>query len=172
MRNVKSAAGATLLEILVAMIIIGLVATGLITAFIFSRRMTWRSGTELSVANLAQQTAEILRTAGQVAPPPAGQLSLAPGVYSDQNMQNSPAPAANQLAALNFPADFTRFQTNNGVAGATVALANHGDGRLVVVENAGQDLDGDGQSGVSFDGGATTALRRVRVRVKWTSPTT
>lgn len=179
MRRNRTASGATLLEILVAMLVIGLVSTGIVTAFIFSRRVTWRSGTELSGANLVQETAEILRTAGQVAPPPAGELSLAPGVYSDQNMQNSPAPAANRLAALNFPNDpldpansFSRFQTNPGVAGATVAAANHGDGRLVIVEDAGQNFDGDGQSGISFDGGTTTALRRVRIRIKWTSPTT
>lgn len=167
MQRNRSAAGATLLEILVAMLIIGLVATGLITAFIFSRRMTWRSGTELSGANLVQETVEALRG-------PLNGLTLAPGIYADENMLNPPAGVnAPRIAGLNFPADFRRFQDPaSGVAGATVAAADHGDGRLVVVENAGQNFDGDGRSGVSFDNGATTALRRVRVRVKWTSPTT
>lgn len=177
MQRNRSAAGATLLEILVAMLVVGLVATGLITAFVFSRRMTWRSNTELSAAGLVIETTEALRNAV------ANSLSLTPGIYSDARMLNSPAPndAAHRLTALNFPGipndpdvvlrDFTRFQTDGGVAGATVAAANHGDGRLVVIENAGDNFDGDGQSGISFDGGATTALRRVRVRIKWTSPT-
>lgn len=192
-------AGTTLLEILVAMLIIGLVSTGLITAFIFGRRMTLRSGTELSGANLVQETAEILRTAGQLALPPAGELSLAPGVYVDQRMRNehptrpnTPAfnfPAsATSLAALNLPDDFARFQSDPGT-GTSVALANHGDGRVVVVENAPVDtdvplngiqadeldlvdLDRDGRAGLDFNNDGTTELRRVRVRVKWTSPTT
>ncbi|MDO8729997.1 MAG: type II secretion system protein [Candidatus Omnitrophota bacterium] len=174
MRRNRTASGATLLEILVAMLIIGLVSTGLITAFIFGRRMTLRSGTELSGANLVQETTEILRTAGQAALPPAGELTLAPGVYVDENMDddgsNIPAGAV-LLSGLNLPADFQRFLTDPGT-GTSVAAANHGDGRLVIVEDAGDDFDGDGQGGISFDGGATTALRRVRVRVKWTSPTT
>ena len=168
-------AGATLLEILVAMIVIGFVATGIITAYIFSRRVTWRSGTELSGASLVNETAETLRAA--VGGPLANGLTLAPGVYVDSHMLHPPAGAVTLPVGgdgpnpLDFPGDFLRFQTDPGVAGSTVAAANHGDGRLVVVEDASADLDGDGQRGLSFDGGATTALRRVRVRVKWTSPT-
>ena len=163
-------AGATLLEILVAMLVIGLVATGIITAFIFSRRMTWRSGTELSSSGLVTETAEALR--GAVGGALANGLSLAPGVYADQNMQNRPA-GATPIAGLNLPADFqARFQTDPGTGGSTVAAANHGDGRLVVVEE-GADLDGDGQTGldVSAPADGVVDLRRVRVRLKWTSPT-
>ncbi len=176
MQRSRAAVGATLLEILVAMLIIGLVATGIITAFIFSRRMTWRSGTELSGSWLVTETAEALRA------PLANGLSLTPGIYVDQRMANAGpfagvppafnAPAgANPIAGLNLPTDFrTRFQTNVGAAG-TVAAASHGDGRLVVVED-GVDLDGDGQAGVDVSNppDGIIDLRRVRVRVKWTSP--
>ena len=170
-QNRRGAAGTTLLEILVAMLVIGLVATGIITAFIFSRRMTLRSGTELSGSTLVTEVAESLR--GAVSGPTASGLTLAPGIYVDQNMQNPPAAggfAATPLAVLNLPADFQRFQSSSGTAGSTVASADHGDGRLVVVENLGQDLDGDGQTGLDLNGDGVTDLRRVRIRVKWTSP--
>ena len=174
MRRLRMETGATLLEILVAMLVIGLVATGIVTAFIFSRRVTWRSSTELSGSGFVTETAEALRSA---VVPLANGLSLTPGIYVDQNMQNPPA-GATAIAGLNFPNEFqTRFQTDPGTGpnlGDTDGdlEPDHGDGRVVVVENAGQDLDGDGAGGVSFDGGVTTALRRVRIRVKWTSPTT
>ena len=166
MQRTKGVIGATLLEILVAMLVIGLVATGIITAFIFSRRVTWRSGTELSSSGLVTEVAEGLR--GAISGPTPNGLTLQPGIYVDQNMQNAPATST-PLAVLNFPADFLRFQTNAGTAGSTVALNNHGDGRVVVVEGT-QDLDGDGLYGIDFDGDGQVDLRRVRVRVKWTSP--
>jgi len=171
MRRTRTIAGTTLLEILVAMLVIGLVATGIVTSFIFSRRVTWRSGTELSSSSLVTEVAEGLR--GAIGGDLPNGLSLAPGVYVDEHMGtgggNVPAGAI-AIAGLNLPADFQRFLTNTGSAGATVAAANHADGRMVIVENAGEDRDGDGQGGISFDGGVTTALRRVRIRIKWTSP--
>lgn len=177
----QRSAGATLLEILVAMLIIGLVATGIITAFIFSRRVSWRSGTELSGSSLVTEVAENLRSA--VAAPLANGLSLNPGIYVDEGMNddggNVPAGAV-EVPGLNLPNDFQRFLTSPGSAGATVAAGNHADGRLVVVERADEngngiadeDLDGDGQVGLDLDGNGTTDLRRVRIRVKWTTPTT
>ncbi len=172
-QNKRGMAGATLLEILVAMLVIGLVSTGIVTAFIFSRKVTWRSSNELSGAGLVNETAEALR--GAVGATMANGLSLTPGIYSNATMQNSPAPndAAHRLAALNPPADFQRFLTDAGTAGGTVAAVNHGDGRLVVVEGA-VDLDGDGATGldVSDPPDGIIDLRRVRIRMKWTSPTT
>ena len=162
----KSASGATLLEILMAMVVIGLVAGGMLTAFVFSRRITWRSGTELSGAGLINETADGLRAA--ISGGGGGGLSLVPGVYVDQNMVNPPTGATTQ-AALNFPNDFLRFQTDPGT-GTTIIPATHGDGRLVVVEDL-VDRDGDTLSGLDFDGDGQADLRRVRVRVKWTSPT-
>ena len=182
MRRAKSIAGATLLEILVAMLVIGLVATGIITAFVFSRRVTWRSSTELSGSGFTVEVTESLRRAinAPQATLPNNGLSLKPGVYVDQNMQNPPA-GATAIQGLNFPPDFqAKFQKDTGTAGATVAAANHGDGRMVIVEKADEngngiadeDLDGDGQIGLDFNGDQKTDLERVRVRIKWTSPTT
>jgi len=184
-QDARGMAGVTLLEILVAMLIVGLVATGIVISFIFSRRMTWRSSTELSSAGLVTEVAENLRGAVGVGALANG-LSLQPGIYSNAGMQNSPAPndLDHRLAVLDLPPDFQRFLTNNGT-GPNIGDQNndgqpdHGDGRLVVVEDADHpaavppttaaDLDGDGQKGVSFDG-RTTALRRVRIRIKWTPP--
>ena len=186
-QDARSVAGVTLLEILVAMLVIGLVATGIITAFIFNRRVTWRSGTELFGSGLVTEVAENLR--GAVAGPLSNGLSLDPGIYADQNMPNPPAGVSNpRIAGLNFPDDFRRFQDPaSGVAGATVAAANHGDGRVLVVEDAPVDAnnngvddpgeialvdkDGDGLAGLDLDRNGTTDLRRVRIRMKWTSPT-
>ena len=178
MQKGRSVAGTTLLEILVAMLVIGLVATGILTAFIFSRRVTWRSSTELSSSGLMTETIEAMRTA--VNEDLANGLSLKPNIYSDTAMLNSPAPAdtTHRIAGLDLPPDFQRFLTNDGTGpnlGDTNNDGNpdHGDGRLVVVEE-GVDLDGDGQAGldVSNPPDGIIDLRRVRVRVKWTSPTT
>lgn len=181
--------GATLLEIMIAMVIIGLIAGGVMSAFVFSRRVTIRSGTELSGYTLIRGSAEVLRGAGQVANPPAGELTLAMGIYVDQNMVSPPAaggvnPA--RLPTLDLPADFrTRFQTNTGRTPAPT-FAGHGDGRVVVVESpvdtngngrldppelAAADLDGDGGTGIDFNGDGRVDLRRVRVKVRWTTPT-
>ena len=180
----RGMAGATLLEIMVAMLVIGLVATGILTAFVFSRRVTWRSGTELSGSGLVAETAEALR--GAVGGNLPNGLSLQPGIYVDENM-GAPRPATStQISGLNFPANFLRFQSANATGpnlGDTDNDGNpdHGDGRVVVVERsdengngiADEDLDGDGQIGLDLDGVLTTTeLYRVRVRVKWTSPTT
>ena len=177
--------GATLLEVIIAMVIIAMVAAGSMSAFVFGRQVTWRSGTELSAAGLTKQTIDALRMAvGANAP---NGLSLQPGIYVDPGMGNAPVVGGNNpipLPALSFPVEFVRFQTNGGTA---ATINGHGDGRLVVVENSPQDnnpangqidpaelqavdLDGDGLAGIDFDGDGVTDLRRVRVRVRWTSP--
>jgi len=169
----KSQMGATLMEIIIAMVVIGMVATGILTAFVFSRRVTWRSGTELGGTGLVQQTAERLRAsvnAGAGGGP--GGLVLNPGIYTDTAMQNQPpGTSATHPAGLAFPADFTRFQTDAGVNPSNINLGNHGDGQLVVVEGL-TDLDGDNLTGLDFNGDGQPDLRRVRVRVKFTSPST
>lgn len=172
-RSGMERAGATLLEIMIAMVIIGLVAGGVMGAFVFARRVTIRSGTELSGYTLIRGSAELLRGAGQQAVPPAGELTLATGIYVDQNMQSPPVGGGvnpTPLQTLNLPDDFrTRFQTNTGRTPAPT-FAGHGDGRVVVVEEAA-DLDGDGGQGIDFNGDGRIDLRRVRVKVKWTTPT-
>lgn len=170
--------GATLLEVIIAMVVIAMVAAGIMNAFVFSRRVGWRSGTELSGAGLAKEAVDALRAAIPGTAPNG--LSLAPGIYVDENMQNAPVVGAvtpTRLPTLDFPAEFARFQTD---AGTAATLQGHGDGRLIVVENADEngngpadeDLDGDGQIGIDFDGDRVTDLRRVRVRVRWTTPST
>lgn len=189
-RQCSGRRGATLLEVIIAMVIIALVAAGMMGAFVFSRRATWRSGTELSAAVLAQQSADGLRLAAATGVAPDG-LLLAPGIYVDDSMGNAPAgstvlvPAGGGPNPLNFPAEFTRFQTDGGTA---ATLEGHGDGRLIVVENAPVDtdvppngiqadelalvdLDGDSLAGQDFNGDGVTDLRRVRIRVRWTTPT-
>ena len=183
MQKGRAIAGATLLEILMAMLVIGLVAAGILTAFVFGRRVTWRSSTELSGSGLVAETAEALR--GAVNAPLTNGLSLQPGIYVDQNM-GAPRPATStQISGLNFPANFLRFQSANATGPNLGDLDNdgqpdHGDGRVVVVERsdengngiADEDLDGDGQIGLNLDGDPTTTeLLRVRIRIKWTSPT-
>lgn len=191
--------GATLVEIVVAMVIIGIVATGVMTAFAFGRQVTLRSHTELAASRLVDEIAETLRSAVS-GPLPAGQpfagLTLAPGIYVDEKMQNAPSGGGvtpTKLPALNFPTfplDFTRFQTDAGTApdftrDPDTGRLRHGDGRLVVVEapvdtngngridppeEAAADLDGDTLTGVDLNNDGQADLVRVRVRAKFTSP--
>lgn len=173
--------GATLLEIIIAMLVIGMVASGILTAFVFSRRVTHRSGSELQGAAQIQQTADSLR--GAIAAPMANGLSLNAGIYHSPGMQNPPA-GSNAVAGLALPADFQRFLTDAlGDPALPAGINNHGDGRLVIVE-IGADLDGDGiwpgmdgdpvtpgvQPALDFNGDNQPDLRRVRVRIQWHTP--
>ena len=181
----RKVSGATLLEIIIAMLVIAMIAAGIMTAFSFSRQVTHRSGGELQSMGFVQDISEQLR--GAVQAPLANGLTLAPGIYVDSNMKHPPT-GANQLAALNITQpDFQRFLTG---AGTTADMVGHGDGRIYVVEGAPRDtngtpgiqadeiaaadLDGDGQTGIDLtippDG--VTELFRVRVKVKWTTPQT
>ncbi len=187
-RSRAGQSGVSLLEVMISMVIITMVAGGIITAMIQSRRVTIRSSSELSTAGLVSEVSEALRSAvnGPItAGPFAGADLTVPGIFVDQNMQNAPA-GATPVVSLNLPADFrTAFQTSPGTG---TTMANHGDGRMVVIENApvdnnpangsidpaelaAVDLDGDGQAGIDFNNDGITDLRRVRVKVKFTSPT-
>ena len=151
------------------MLVIGMVASGILTAFVFSRRVTHRSGSELTSSFLVSDTQARLRAGLQRAD--GQKVSDVPGIYVDQNMQNPP-PGAIPLAALNFPPEFLRFQTTVlSNPGQPVSGNNHGDGRMCVVE-AGADLDGDGLTGVDVNNplDGVVDIRRVRVRVQWTTP--
>lgn len=184
----ENQSGASLLEVLISMVIITMVAGGIITAMIQSRRVTIRSSSELSTSGLVSEVSEALRSAvnGPITTGPFTGFDLTqPGIFADANMQNPPA-GATLVNSLVLPDDFrTAFQTS---AGTGTTMANHGDGRVVVVENAPRDnnpangaidpaelaavdLDGDGQAGIDFDNNGTTDLRRVRVKVKFTAPT-
>jgi hypothetical protein len=160
------------LEILLAMLVFALVTSGVFTAFVFSRKVSWRSETEIMVQSHVQELMEKLRLA--VAANLADGTTLTPGYYVDANM-TSPPNAANgasptAVAWLNFPTELQRFQT---VAGEGVYLyverAREAGGETV----ASLDYDGDGLIGIDFQNSLTagaTDSRRVRMRVRWTVP--
>ena len=156
--------GVTLLEVLVAMIILGLVTGGIFTAFVMGRRVTVRSEGELAAAQLVSATLEKLRLPSALP---------GPGIYVDDFMATPPA-GAQRLALLNFPGEppesafRLRFMTNAGRT-PQPTLADHGDGCLLMVEGD-TDLDGDGLKGTDVNSDATVDLNRVKVRVKFTSP--
>ena len=188
----RGQAGVTLLEIIMAMLILALVTGGIFTAFVFGRRVNWRTEGELLAQNYTSQVAEDLRLAVSGASPVTG-LRLVPGVYVDDRLAtapfNKPTPAADVPRdaggapvvpnPLNFPVDFTaKYQTNPGTA---VSWTQHGDGRIMIVEGGvdtngngnpvdDNDLDGDGQVGFDFDGNGITDMFRVRVKVQWSTP--
>lgn len=189
-----------------AMLVIGMVAAGILAAFVAGRRITLRSSSELQAMGFVEEIHEQLRSA----PLPNG-ITLQAGIYVDGNMLATARPEAPNgtqaqvLPALNFPNDpnrpdefADRFLTNEDRSTAQGTLgrtwANHADGRVYVVEDAQRaavdlngdgdtedpgepalsladvDLDGDGLAGIDFNGDRRTDLRRVRVRVRFTTP--
>ncbi|MCM8794623.1 MAG: prepilin-type N-terminal cleavage/methylation domain-containing protein [Candidatus Omnitrophica bacterium] len=163
-----SRAGVTLLEIMLAMLIFTLVTGGVFSAFVFSRKVNWRSETEIMVQHHIQEVQEKLRLA--VAGALADGTTLAPGYYVDNNMA-SPPNAANGTAAtkvtwLNLPTELQRFATASG------------EGVYLYVERADEnnngitdeDYDGDTLIGQDFDNDDVTDTRRVRLRIRWTVP--
>lgn len=82
----RRAAGTTLLELLIAMTVLGVVVAGLFSAFVFGGRVAAASGGRLAALALAQQTMEDLRdevatprlTAGPHDDPPTAWGALAP----------------------------------------------------------------------------------------------
>ena len=165
--------GVTLLEILVGMLVLGLVAGGIFTAFVFGRRVTLRSESELVGYNWLQAVAEQLRLSVGSAGP-EGLPKLAPGVYVDEKMKNTAGwhspPGSAALAVLNLPAEFqAKYQTGPGTADN---FTNHGDGVVMVVEDQTADLDGDGKRGLDFNADGQTDLFRVRLYIKKTTPAT
>lgn len=172
-KYLRAQRGVTLLEILIAMLLLGMVTAGIMGAFVFSRQLAWRSHAELAASAMAQGLSDRLRLAVGAAAPDG--LVLDPGIYVDDFMA-TPPPGAIQLDPpgplgnpLNPPDDFrTRFLT-----GPT-------DGIYMYVENSDEndngigdeDLDSDGLIGLDFDDPPdfSTDLRRVRIRVEWTSP--
>jgi len=163
-------AGVTLLEIIIAMLLITMVATGIMAAFVFGRRVTLRSGAEMTFDALATQVAEDLRlaTAGNS---PNLNIPLAEGIYHGTDVVNGP-PGATTIAALNFPAGMVRFLTRDGNGTLAAVLTDNCDGRFVIIEEV-TDLDGDGVAGndLSNPVDGVTDLRRVRVIVNFTTPT-
>lgn len=192
------------MEIIIAMVILGLVATGIMNAFAFSRRLTHRSRSELASMGMVEEISEQLRTAvGVVQGTPPNELpdtlpnglTLRPGVYVDRNMLVTarplgavtlPNPNPEDLPdPLRLPDDFQRFLTNQGRTPAA-NWRDHADGRVLVVEDAPVDnnpangridkeeldvvdLDGDGLAGIDFNNDGVTDMRRVRVKVRFST---
>lgn|SRR3989338_769720 len=59
----RASKGATLIEVLIAMTIMGILASGVFGAFVYSQRITTSTEARLMALELTQQTAEELRAA-------------------------------------------------------------------------------------------------------------
>ncbi len=176
-------AGVTLLEIIIAMLLITMVATGIMAAFVFGRRVTLRSGAEMAFEGLATQVAEDLRLATD-GDSPNLLIPLEEGIYYGTDVVGGPpVPADHLLPALEFPVirnaagnirgdSPSRFRVRAGDGTLQAVLADACDGRFVIIEEV-TDLDGDGETGSDFSVPAdgVTDLRRVRIIVNFTTPT-
>lgn len=167
--------GVTLLEILMAMLILGMVTGGIFTAFVFSRQVSYRSTSQLIALGMARGTAEQLR---------AGTISLTEGIDLDPDLHvrlGSPATIGGLSAA-----DRTGLGIGAGAPASTPVRSNTNlalppdfkqryivdryDGRIAFIEG-NNDLNGDSKAGIDVDGNAATKeLLRVQVKVKWTPP--
>lgn len=179
MRQAREA-GVTFLEIIIAMLILGLVTAGVFTAFVFGYRVNLRAEGELMARNYSSQTMEQLRLSVSGVNPNGG-LVLQPGVWVDDKLFGFPNKPPNAVLPtdargnllnpnpLNLPADFAaKYQTNRGTASD---WTNHGDGRILIIEDASVNLDDDPQKGLNFTGTAgNTDIYRVKVKVKWSTP--
>ncbi len=163
--------GISLMEVLLAMLVLGLASTAIFTAFSFGRKVSWRSEMEIMVQTYSQQLLENLRLAVLGDPALSRGLTILPGVYVDQKLGNAgpfatqnpafiPPAGATPLAVLNLPigtlaadpvGNLRRFQTNPGTPATPGNPAIPGDGVTLFVEGLGADLDGDGQKGIDFD---------------------
>ena len=83
----RAVRGVTLLEILVSMTILGLVAAGIMTAFVFSRRVTRATDFRAVATRYTQETAEDLRLAinQSLVNPHNNQLTLVMGTTNQSH---------------------------------------------------------------------------------------
>lgn len=79
--------GVTLLEIVVAMGIIALTSAAILGGFVFSRRINWRSESELRVAEFTQRVTEQLRSLPNLNPG----IYVNPGYDKDPTTPDDPA---------------------------------------------------------------------------------
>ena len=174
----KRQTGMTLLEILIAMLILALVTGSIFVAFTFSRQVDWRSETELTMANLSHRIGDELRLV--VGGPRTDGLGLIPGIYvdpdydEDQNpangLQNPPNPAGAPLTRLN-------ASSNLRISVIDPSLLRFKVRWKYYVENAPTNatpIDADGQNGaqgIDFDGDGDTDLFWTNVVVDWVPQT-
>jgi type II secretory pathway pseudopilin PulG len=172
----RKTAGVTLLEVLMAMLILGMVTGGIFTAFVFARQVSYRSTSQLVALGMMRGTAEQLR---------AGTISLTEGIDLDPDLHTllgSPATIGNLSATdrtglgigAGAPASIpVRSNTNLALPADFKSryIVDRYDGRIAFIEG-NNDLNGDGKAGVDTDGNAATKeLLRVQVKVRWTPPT-
>lgn len=157
--------GMTLLEIVIAMGIIALASSAIFGAFVFSRRMSWRSELELRVAEFTQRVTERLRSVTDRESDDG--LSLSAGIYVNPDYDDDPAkpekqqPAgAIEIDALIPPAALTRFNVRV----------------RCYVEDHLTDVDGDKVArGINFNPGNGAGedndvdIRWTRVVVDWSA---
>lgn len=83
--------GMTLLEIVIAMAIVALISSAIFGAFVFSRRISWRSESELRVAEFSQRVTEQLRSVvNQTNTTTGSGLSLNAGLYVNPGYDKDP----------------------------------------------------------------------------------
>ena len=179
MKDSATARGVTLLEVIIAMLILALVTSGIFGAFVFSRSVGLRSESQLGMMNVGQRILEDLRSRPRGI---AVMANLPAGIYCDDVMlRNTPPidPSTGNLAVappgiapnpLNFSPELARFQTATNQGQPPVAtIAGCSDGVLFIIED-NADVDADGRTGLDYRAGDNIQdLRRVRIIVKWTS---
>lgn len=140
----RSSAGTTLLEIVVAMTILGILIAAIFGAFIFASRVTATTSGRLVAMGYAQQTAENLRSA-------VGTTSMSAGAHPVT------LPAGNPLASFNPTQQYLvrngKFKTDGTIAWSPDA-AGH-----VVNDEQGTPIDDTNYQ-----------LKEVTVQVQWTPP--
>lgn len=137
--------GTTLLEILIAMTILGILAAGIFGAFVFSRRVSASSSGRLIATEFAQQTAEHLRGSGGTAALTAGNHTQA-------------LPAGNPLQPF---AGTRTYRVRNGKFNPTTGAVTWSPNAQGQVQN---DADGRPINDTNYD------LKEVRILVHWDPP--
>lgn len=145
----KGARGTTLLEILVAMTILGILVSGVFGAFVFGQRVAASSSGRLVALKFAQQTVEELRGAG-------GTARLTAGTHTDPDF--AAVTAGTPLAPFH---PVRQYVVRNGKFNATT-------GQLVWSPNALGQVVNDEQGHPIND--TNYNLKEVRARVDWTPP--
>lgn len=177
-----------MLEIVIAMGILALISAGIFGAVIFSRKISWRSESELRIAEFTQRITEQMRSVAAI--PGEGSnpqnLSLKAGIYVNrqypdadpttdgiqlQQRENPLGRKVTPIAALDPP-------SSNDMGVPLVPPWTRFNVRVrCYVEDHLTDADGDGEArGINLNHGTGVGqdndvdLRWVRVVVDWDSP--